>query len=112
MVSILGRKFSKSHYEPILPNGEKVHRDWLIYSECNDSVYCFPCKISDVNKSSLTEKLEYADWQHLSFILSQHEKSISHNENIKKRICIIKSIKTSTTADSFNQRLLEAEKQH
>lgn len=59
-VSILERKFSKSYYERILPNGEKVHRDWLIYSKCNDSVYCFPCKIFDVNKSSLTEKLGYA----------------------------------------------------
>lgn len=111
-VSISGRKFSKNYYDRVLSNGEKVHRDWLIYSKYNNSVYCFPCKIFDVNKSSLTDKLGYSVWQHLSLTLNRHEKSLSHNENIKKWISMIKSLKTKTTVDSFNQRLLESERQH
>lgn len=45
-----GRKFSENYYYRHLPNGEKIIRDWLIYSIAKDSIYCFCCKIFGKSK--------------------------------------------------------------
>jgi hypothetical protein len=39
------RKFSEKYYCRIIPNGEKVDKNWLVYSLSADCVYCFPCKL-------------------------------------------------------------------
>lgn len=78
-----GRKFSTNYYYRQLPNGEKVKRDWLVYSVSQNSVYCFCCKIFGKNPTNLSNREGFSDWQHLSFTLSRHEKSIAHNENVK-----------------------------
>lgn len=40
-----GRSFSEFFYTKNMKNGEKVKRDWLIYSKILDAVHCFCCRI-------------------------------------------------------------------
>jgi len=46
------RKFFEKYYYRIMPNGEKVDRNWLVYSLSAGSVYCFPCKLFNHESSS------------------------------------------------------------
>ena len=39
------RCFSKAYCFCVLSNGEKVERDWLLYSKRTNRVYCFACKL-------------------------------------------------------------------
>ncbi|XP_065651141.1 zinc finger MYM-type protein 1-like [Hydra vulgaris] len=79
------RKFSKSHYNRRLVNGDEVRRHWLQYSVSNDSLYCFCCKLftsSTAIASSLSSNGSH-DWKNMSAILSGHEKSIEHLANFQ-----------------------------
>ena len=39
------RQFSASFYTRVLPNREKINRDWLLYPKELDCVFCFCCKL-------------------------------------------------------------------
>mgnify|MGYP003462097065 FL=1 len=47
-----------------LPNGEDVHRDWLVWSESKQALFCFPCRLftpsSNINKSLLASSTGYS----------------------------------------------------
>ncbi|XP_050510736.1 zinc finger MYM-type protein 5-like isoform X2 [Diabrotica virgifera virgifera] len=38
-----GRRFSQKWVYKTLPNGENVKRQWLLYSQSKDVLFCFPC---------------------------------------------------------------------
>lgn len=78
-----GRKFTDNYYYRNLANGEKIKREWLVYSTSKDSVYCFCCKIFGKSVSSLSALNGFSDWQHLSLTLKRHETSAYHSENVK-----------------------------
>uniref|UniRef100_A0A672T9W0 TTF-type domain-containing protein n=1 Tax=Sinocyclocheilus grahami TaxID=75366 RepID=A0A672T9W0_SINGR len=40
-----GRRFTSSNYYLQMKNGEKIKRSWLMYSEKNDCVMCFCCRL-------------------------------------------------------------------
>ncbi|XP_062849623.1 uncharacterized protein DDB_G0283697-like [Trichomycterus rosablanca] len=48
------RRFSKAYCFRLLSNGEKVERDWLLYSKSTNRVYCFACKLFGEAKVALT----------------------------------------------------------
>lgn len=74
-----GRRFTTNHYQRKLSNGERVSRNWLIYSILLDSIFCFCCRLfSGVRQISLASVSGYSDWTHLSQLLSEHEKSPAH----------------------------------
>ncbi|XP_017786286.1 PREDICTED: zinc finger MYM-type protein 1-like isoform X2 [Nicrophorus vespilloides] len=110
--SSTGRKFSKTYYYRQLPNGEEIPRDWLIYSVLNNSVYCFCCKVFGDYKKRLSYQIGCSDWQHLTFSMVRHEKSLTHNENMKSWIVLKKSLKSKTEIDTLQQRVLDGEKKH
>jgi hypothetical protein len=39
------RKFTSYHFYRTMSNGERVDREWLVYSNKKDCVYCFCCKL-------------------------------------------------------------------
>ena len=50
-----------------LPNGEDVHRDWLVWSKSKQTLFCFPCRLftlpmqsSTVNRSLLALSSGYS----------------------------------------------------
>ncbi|KAL3277355.1 hypothetical protein HHI36_012705 [Cryptolaemus montrouzieri] len=108
--NIDGRKFANSYYSRNLPNGEKINREWLVYSTSKDSVYCFCCKIFSKTVSSLSAPSGFSDWQHLSSTLKRHETSISHSENLKCWVQLNHMLKNKTTVNQMQLRLLESEK--
>lgn len=105
-----GRKFANSYYSRNLPNGEKINREWLVYSTSKDSVYCFCCKIFSNTVSSLSAPSGFSDWQHLSSTLKRHETSVSHSENLKCWVQLNNMLKNKTTVNQMQLRLLESEK--
>lgn len=73
-------------------NGEKVLRDWLVWSETNESLFCFPCRLFSCSfgtdtpqsrKSVLCSeegwKKEYS-WRKLYDKLPSHEVSSHHRQ--------------------------------
>nr|KAJ0221479.1 hypothetical protein LSAT_V11C200067420 [Lactuca sativa] len=66
------RSFSTSLYMQKIPNGEKYEQTWLVYSIYVDRVFCFCCKLFNVNTStcSLAHKGNN-DWNNISSILKK-----------------------------------------
>ncbi|CAI6366862.1 unnamed protein product [Macrosiphum euphorbiae] len=69
-----------------MKNGEKISRNWLLYSKSRDRVYCFSCKLFSSqlkipNPGCLTNN-GTSDWKHMALKLEQHENSSSHKEKI------------------------------
>ncbi|XP_013883718.1 zinc finger MYM-type protein 5 [Austrofundulus limnaeus] len=72
------RCFSKAYCFRLLSNGEKVERDWLLYSKNTNRVYCFACKLFGEAKVADTRfVVGYNNWQCLSKTLKPHETSDS-----------------------------------
>lgn len=84
------RAFPKTVLFSKRPNGESVRRDWLVWSETAESLFCLPCRLfnnnsggekHDSNKSVLLSndgwKKEYG-WRKLYNKLPLHETSASH----------------------------------
>ncbi|XP_047336869.1 zinc finger MYM-type protein 5-like [Impatiens glandulifera] len=68
------RRFSSNLYTRVLPNGEKFDRNWLVYSNDLDKVFCFCCKIfrKGVGKGGLTCE-GFDTWKHVNMRLKVHE---------------------------------------
>ncbi|XP_039970214.1 zinc finger MYM-type protein 5-like [Bactrocera tryoni] len=79
------RRFEKKWFTRIMTNGEKVHRNWLIYCEQLDSLFCFPCILFNDDRSSIWLN-GFNDWQHWieNPYLPRHENSTSHRYNYIK----------------------------
>lgn len=61
-----GRSFSIFYYSKIMPNGESIKRDWILYSKTLDAVHCFCCRIFTPSTSVFSSINGFNDWQHLS----------------------------------------------
>lgn len=104
------RSFSNVYFIKKLRNNETVERDWLVYSKSNDSVYCFYCKLFNVNATTFNDKMGYKDWQHLSRSIELHEKSYNHLMSVKKCLDLKSCILKGNTVDSINLAEIEREK--
>lgn len=104
------RRFSVYYYDRHLGNGEKYHREWLLYSVSKNAVFCLCCKLFE-SKHNIKFCEGISDWQHLALYLNRHEKSSVHFNNYKKWIELNQSLKNKTTIDSVQQKLLEVEKE-
>lgn len=85
------RKCRSSMFFKELQNGEKVKRDWLLYSSSTGRVFCFVCKLfGSVSMSSNTFCVDgFNDWKHSAQSLSYHENSKEH------RKCLLVYLKRS-----------------
>ncbi|CAH0553118.1 unnamed protein product [Brassicogethes aeneus] len=103
-----GRKFSSVKYTRKLPNGEKVHRDWLVYSKTTNAVFCIFCKLF----SSLSHQLisGYSDWRHLSTTISRHDNSMEHVKCAQKWYELKLRLDKGCTIDKEHQKQYEIEK--
>lgn len=91
-----------------ISNGEKIYRNWLIYSKSINSVFCFCCKIFGNIRSAFSDD-GCSDWQHLSPNLERHEKSKKHFKCFKSWLDLNKSLKYERTVDAMNERLINLE---
>jgi len=82
--------FSSSYYVKQLPSGEIQDREWLIYSQTTDSLFCFACSLfSTVRTKSLNPWAHmgngnsgFKDFHHLRRSVARHEESQQHFESI------------------------------
>lgn len=107
------RHLDAKWFYKILTNGERVLRQWLLYSQSEDALFCFPCLLfgkdqhrktsfSDINKG-------FKDWKHLNPLIYTHENSSSH------RLCCIEwkdlqnHLRLGKTVDAVSQENLQKE---
>ncbi|XP_052619569.1 uncharacterized protein LOC128125953 [Lactuca sativa] len=69
------RSFSTSLYMQKIPNGEKYERTWLVYSIDVDRVFCFCCKLFNVDTSTCS--LAHKEFD---LIMQEHIRRINDNE--------------------------------
>ena len=83
-----GRNFPQNIFSQEMTNGEKVKRDWLVWSISRQSLFCFPCclfqEVSQKEVTSKTSKLTKPDaghkdnWRKLYGKVEAHQRSSSH----------------------------------
>ena len=77
------RYFSESLLHRKMPDGEKIKREWLLYSPSTGKVFCFYCKLFEsTNHSSMFSNKGFDDWKHPELI-HVHERSSAHFESIQ-----------------------------
>lgn len=75
------RQLQSSAFYKDKVNGEKVLREWLVYSPKSGHVYCYVCKLFSKKCTRLT--LEgFSDWKNVNVCLNQHERSSEHISSI------------------------------
>ncbi|XP_042386537.1 zinc finger MYM-type protein 1-like [Zingiber officinale] len=107
------RRFSSDFYTRILPNGQKHHRDWLVYSKALDKAFCFCCKLfkRGPQPSQLANE-GYCDWGHLSSRLKEHETSIEHINYYANWSELRIRLMKGTTIDHAIQDQIKKAKEH
>lgn len=105
------RHFSMDFYVRKLPNGEKISRDWLVYSNKKDVAFCFCCKLFGSGRSNLANGGSN-DWKHMSDVLKQHETSRDHISSATKWIEAKRRLDSDTCIDQSLQREIMREKAH
>ncbi|KAF0722811.1 zinc finger MYM-type protein 1-like, partial [Aphis craccivora] len=70
----------QNYFIKILLNGEKVKRNYLVYSESTGSVFCAPCKL--FGSTSLFSTVGFSDWKHTEKRITSHENSQTHKTNV------------------------------
>jgi hypothetical protein len=103
------RKFSKAYCKRHMPNGEIVHRKWLVYSVAKDRMFCFCCKLFG-NISSALGSEGFCDWKNASVRLSEHEKSKGHITSTLEWFELENRLTKQCTIDKQNQKLINSEK--
>ncbi|XP_063780940.1 zinc finger MYM-type protein 1-like [Pseudophryne corroboree] len=58
-------------------NGERVYRDWLIYSKSKGTVFCVPCKLYSSTSHALAT-VGFNDWRNAVSKFKDHETSSDH----------------------------------
>ncbi|XP_039315251.1 zinc finger MYM-type protein 1-like [Solenopsis invicta] len=74
------RKLQNSYFYRELQNGEKVKREWVLYSPSQGKIFCFPCKLFNESDTSFTTG--FNDWKHGLKSISDHENSSEHKTNL------------------------------
>lgn len=68
-------------------SGEKIKREWLMYSPSTGSVYCFPCILFGETHNSRTQFSDgFSDWKNASQRMKMHEDSETHRACVQTMI--------------------------
>jgi len=76
------RYFNLSYLQVTLKNGEKLKRDFLMYSESKGVIFCCPCLLFG-NKSAFATT-GFSNWQKAEERILEHTNSSNHRSNIIK----------------------------
>ena len=67
-------------------NGEKIKREWLMYSPSSGNVYCFPCVLlrRDADKGNPAQFCDgFSDWKNAAHRMQIHENSATHRASMQ-----------------------------
>uniref|UniRef100_A0A453BL46 TTF-type domain-containing protein n=1 Tax=Aegilops tauschii subsp. strangulata TaxID=200361 RepID=A0A453BL46_AEGTS len=107
------KRFTSVFYTRILSNGEYCDRDWLVYCEQLDRVFCFGCILftKGHRKGQLANE-GCNDWSHMTNRLKDHETSLDHVSSMNNWYELRSRLEKQQTIDKAAQRQLEKEKDH
>lgn len=107
-----GRSFSNNYYIKKLSNGEKVKREWIIYSKKLDAAFCFCCLLFDKqsDRCSVWSKNGFNTWKHIANSAKIHEYSSSHLDNYTRWKEHVASISTESSINLCLEKQLLDEK--
>ena len=107
------KRFTSVFYTRIRSNGEYCDRDWLVYSEQLDRVFCFGCKLftKGHQKGQLANE-GCNDWSHMTNRLKDHETSVDHVSSMTNLYELRSRLEKHQTIDKAAQRQLEKEMDH
>ncbi|XP_030068040.1 uncharacterized protein LOC115476054 [Microcaecilia unicolor] len=101
-----GRYFSKAHCKRKLPNGEIIHRPWVIYSVSANKIFCFYCRIFGNDVKCALTSTGFNQWSNVNIRLAEHEKSKGH----LVAMLIQRRLSAEETIDKVQQKLMNKEK--
>ncbi|XP_057506546.1 uncharacterized protein LOC130789754 [Actinidia eriantha] len=109
--STRGRHFSSKFYVCDLPNGEKQERNWLVYSNELNRVFCFCCKLFK-SKSMTTSLAEEgtSDWHNLPRKLREHERNVEHIANVVRWVDLYNGLQQKATIDKKMEEQIDKER--
>ncbi|XP_063810584.1 zinc finger MYM-type protein 1-like [Pseudophryne corroboree] len=101
-----GRHLTKEWFFKQLPNGQKVNRSWLGYSQTKNALFCIPCRLfsqasSETTLPYLAKEEGLTQWRKLSDKIPDHENSLHH----KSRFCNWKTLETSLGIGGIDREL-------
>lgn len=102
------RYFSRELMFRKVANGERVQREWLVYSPSTGSIFCYVCRLFCDNNRELSGA-GYNDWKNASIRLSEHEGSSDHRRAI---LALVQRSRMSSRIDSQLITLYEKERQY
>jgi hypothetical protein len=108
-----GRHFDGKWFYKFLNNGEKVRRQWLIYSTSKNAIFCFACLLfsnNDIRKSAFSSN-GFQDWKHLNPSVAEYENSKNHKQNLLYWKELEKRLRDSKTIDHELQNSIKNEKE-
>lgn len=70
----------KSLFIRTLNNGSIQHRNWLIYSESANALFCEPCKLFGRHSHSICDQ-GFDDWSNVHRNLQAHKNTMEHKNN-------------------------------
>ena len=113
---VIGQAFPFSAFMKRRPNGESENRDWLVYRQSKNALFCFPCRLfaytypcyrstpsylSSVNGCGPSSK-----WKRLFDRIPQHENSSNHKRcYLEWRRLEISLIQNSTIEMQLNANI-------
>ncbi|CAI6376818.1 unnamed protein product [Macrosiphum euphorbiae] len=107
------RSFEGKWFYKTIKNGEKIRRQWLIYSISKDAIYCFPCLLfSKKNKIRTSSFWDggFSDWKHLNPRIKEHENSDYHSNCVNDWKEFEKRLEDGKTIDDELQQIIQNEK--
>ncbi|XP_067130448.1 zinc finger MYM-type protein 1-like [Centruroides vittatus] len=74
------RKLTIASFFRTINSGKKVKKDWLAFTETNNLLYCYVCKLFSKQTTLMTKGTN--DWKNVHKKLSEHENSSDHINSI------------------------------
>lgn len=105
-----GRRFNSNFFYRDLPNGEKVDRTWLHYSQSKNLMFCYPCKLLAPKKDSQLASGGCNDWKNAVAIITRHETLPAHLKTSLDWYETRQRIKNLTGIDAIQLSRLAEEK--
>ena len=107
------RHFSSSWFGKNLSNGEKVNRQWLLYSASKNSLFCFPCILFSNTKTSKFADTSkgFSEWKQLNPRIPEHENSCEHRKCFTSWKEMEKNLREGRSLDKDIQNAIQTEKE-
>lgn len=108
-----GRCFNTSIFFSTHTNGTRYTREWLVYSQSSDSVYCMFCSIFNRNANSFCAYGRGgSEWKNIKRDVANHESNFKHHLAFKTWLELCKRLKMDQTIDAFQIKMLNKEIDH